>query len=145
MISELQALEPVLIANESAGQFTVFRPSPSLIVTVGNGALSLEMAERFVVFLDPLVQDKPAGIDFFHDWWEVGSVDGKARQRVVQWSKARDRGFSRQSHVLIDSSLIAMGIAASSMILRTFGVDVRSYSKRLDFDTSLRAALRNGR
>jgi hypothetical protein len=145
MIAELQALDPVLIAHESTGQFAVFRPSGSLMVTVGTGALSLEMAERFVSFLDPLVQEKPAEIDFFHDWWEVGSVDSRARQRVVQWSKARDRGFSRQSHVLIDSSLIAMGIAASSMILRTFGVDVRSYSKRPDFETTLRAAMRSAR
>jgi hypothetical protein len=44
--------------------------------------------------------------------------------------------------VLVQSTLLAMGVAASAIVLRMVGVDMRAYTNRAEFERALREAVK---
>lgn len=143
MIPEVEKQKPVLVSKLERSEFTVYRPVEGLYVTVANGHVLEATARDFIAFLEGEMQRGISNMSFFHDWWALDTYEQSARQRLTDWRRAAPRGTTKDSHVLVRSKLLAMGVAASAIVLRMVGVEMRVYTDRAEFERVLRDAIRD--
>lgn len=141
MIPEIHKLEPVLESKHKDATLTTFRPVAGVYVTIAKGHVVEAMATDFIALLEAEMKLGIANMSFFHDWWELASYEQSARHRLTEWRRAAPKGTTKDSHVLVRSKLVAMGVAASSIVLRMVGVDMRAYNDRAEFERALRSTV----
>lgn len=142
MVPEVEKQKPVLHCTHKDAVLTVFRPVAGVYVSVAKGHVVEAMAKDFITLLEAEMKLGISNMSFFHDWWELTSYDQSARHRLTEWRQAAPKGTTKDSNVLVRSKIVAMGVAASSIVLRMIGVDMRAYSDRAEFERALRAAVR---
>jgi hypothetical protein len=142
MVPEINGQKPALSSAHNGAVFTVYRPVAGIYVTVAAGQVVDAMAKDFIAYLEDQMKLGVTNMSFFHDWWDLTAYEQSARHRLTEWRRAAPKGTTKDSHVLVRSKLIAMGVAASSIALRMVGVDMRAYNDRADFERSLRDATR---
>ncbi|MBL8682455.1 MAG: hypothetical protein JNK05_25030 [Myxococcales bacterium] len=143
MIPEVEKQKPILVSKLERAEFTVYRPADGLYVTVANGHVLESTAKDFIAFLEGEMKRGVSNMSFFHDWWELDTYEQSARQRLTEWRRAAPRGTTKDSHVLVRSKLLAMGVAASAIVLRMVGVEMRAHTDRAAFERALRDAIRH--
>jgi hypothetical protein len=141
MIPEIHKLEPVLQSKHKGATLDAYRPVAGVYVTVAKGNVVEAMAKDFIALLEAEMRAGVSNMSFFHDWWELASYEQSARHRLTEWRRAAPKGTTKDSHVLVQSKLLAMGVAASAIVLRMVGVDMRTYTDRAEFERALRAAI----
>lgn len=142
MIPEIHKLEPVLSSKHKDATLETFRPVDGVYVTVAKGNVVEAMARDFIALLEAEMKRGVSNMSFFHDWWEIASYEQSARHRLTEWRRSAPKGTTRDSHVLVQSTLLAMGVAASAIVLRMVGVDMRAYTDRAEFERALREAVK---
>jgi hypothetical protein len=141
MIAELERAKPVLVCEHQRSVLTVYQPARPLFVTVARGDVVEAMADRLIELLEREVAAGTRQMSFFHDWWEMENYQPSSRQKLTDWRRGAPPGTTKESHVLVRSKLVAMGVAASSIVLRMINVDMRAYASREPFERELRKAL----
>lgn len=142
MGSQVTKQKPVLSCTHNDAVFNVYRPVPGVYATVATGHVVDGMAKDFITYLEGEMKQGISGMSFFHDWWDLTTYEQSARHRLTDWRRAAPRGTTKDSNVLVRSKLLAMGVAASSIVLRMVGVDMRAYSDRAEFERALGDAIR---
>lgn len=125
----------------STDGITVLRRGPRTLHTRARGKLSGDVMQRFIALLDKLVAEGVRGMVVFHDFSAVESYEPEMRQQLTEWRKRTPPGTTAAVHVLVKSKIIAMGVAASGMILRLVGIELRSYSDGPSFEQAMRRAV----
>lgn len=142
MGSQVTKQKPVLSCTHNDAVFKVFRPVAGVYATVASGHVIESMALDFITLLEGEMKAGITNMSFFHDWWDLTTYEQSARHRLTEWRRAAPKGTTKDSHVLVRSKLIAMGVAASSIALRMVGVDMRAYNDRAEFERKLGDAVR---
>lgn len=143
MIPEVENQKSVLVSKFESSVFTVYRPVAGVYVTVASGHVLEATAKDFIAYLEGEMKLGVSNMSFFHDWWELDTYEQSARQRLTDWRRAAPRGTTKESHVLVRSKLLAMGVAASAIVLRMVGVEMRAYTDRAEFERVLRESIRS--
>lgn len=142
MGSDVTKQKPVLSRTHNDAVFNVYRPIAGVYTTVATGHVIESMATDFITYLEGEMKSGISNMSFFHDWWDLTTYEQSARHRLTEWRRAAPKGTTKDSHVLVRSKLIAMGVAASSIVLRMVGVDMRAYNDRAEFERNLGDAIR---
>lgn len=136
-----RARDAVLYRWESPkGTFVVHRLSETVFRSEATGAATGLAMEGFIAQLDSLVAQGCRGMLFFHDWSEMASYEPSMRHKLTDWRRAAPAGTTEAIHVLLRSSLVTLGVTASSVALRLVGIELYTYTDRLVFERKLASA-----
>jgi hypothetical protein len=127
--------------RDGDNHFTTTKLTPTLFVTRGYGVISGDAVERFIAMLDREIAGGAKQISFFHDWEHIDSYDPAMRKRLTEWRRNNPAGITKAIHILVRSKLVAMGVAASAVLLRMAGIEIESYAYRDSFERALRSAV----
>lgn len=125
-----------LVANDFAetprGAVWLYDLAPGVLYTQGAGHWELPVAERFKTFGDRHFARKQTMIHL-HDWADVTGYDSAVRPYLTQWV-VEHRQYVKEVHMLVRSSLVAMGVAAANVVTSAQGVSMQSYRDRAAFE-----------
>lgn len=122
---------PSVSAIEPRGSLEIFVPSGTLCVTRGSGVLSLSMARKWIVALEPLFA-KGARMSCFHDWAEVVDYEAEARHAIGRWTVRRARACE-EIQMLTTSNLLPLAVAALNVATNVAGLEIQATSDRETF------------
>lgn len=107
--------------------------------TVASGMMLVRGAEAFIHELDRLVQMDFRQMRFFHDWRAMSGYEPATRQMLTAWRRNAPAGTTESIHVLLQSNVVTLGVAASAIVLRAVGIELHIYTKVTSFDAMKRA------
>lgn len=141
----LPAGERVVEWSNGEHTFSVTKVAPAVFVTRGVGVMTGDVMERFIAMLDREVAAGTRGMVFFHDWEHIESYEPAMRQKLTEWRRRAPKGATKSISVLVRSKLVAMGVSASSVLLRLIGLEIQSFSSREEFNRAIRSAAASAR
>lgn len=112
---------------------------PHTLRFVLSGLLTEEGA-RQIVAATTAALEACGTVHVFHDWEAVANYDTSARKELTAYvDSVKDRISS--SHILVRSSLVAMGVSVANVVLRQRLV---AYSRRDRFEAALKQSVEDG-
>lgn len=123
---------PVLQRIERpAGVMVLYAPSAPLLYSRIEGRVDDEVLGPLRRACDHAVSRGPAW--FFNDWELLEHYTTRGRLEITQWA-LRHRARIVESHVLVRSRLVAMGVGVANLAL---GGIYRTHRRRIDFEQAL--------
>lgn len=126
--------------SSPSGSFQVDQLSATVFRTEATGVATGTAMDGFILELDRLVAEGRRAMVFFHDWSGMNSYEPAMRVKLTNWRRSAPSGTTESIHVLLRSSLVTLGVSASSIALRFVGIELYTYTDRLAFERRLAAA-----
>lgn len=125
--------------GDEHGWLEIFLPASGICVTRARGQLTLRQAHKWIEVIDPHFR---RGVTFetFHDWEDMASYESTARRSLTTWVVANHRSITN-THFLVGSKLVAMGVSAASLATTLVGLSMQAHTTRPPFEDALREAL----
>lgn len=118
----------------------LYRPSSSIFATHVTGHLSAA-GGRAIAEFGSAIFAHGISITMFHEWLGMTSYDSEARTHLTKWVLTHHALIYDMTFV-VESRLVAMGIATANLATRAAGVTLRTVPDRQAFDDALEQALR---
>jgi hypothetical protein len=127
--------------SSPGGSFHVEQLDATVFRTEATGVATGTAMDGFIVELDRLVAEGRRGMVFFHDWSAMDSYEPSMRVKLTHWRRSAPKGTTESIHVLLRSSLVTLGVSASSIALRFVGIELYTYTDRLAFERRISAVV----
>lgn len=127
--------------REGGSSIVVKYEGGSTFSTVAVGTLTANCANAVVVVLNKLVRMGFRQMRFFHDWRALVGYEPRARHALTSSRMDAPPGSTESIHVLVQSALLTLGLAASAFALRPVGVEMYIHSEVTSFDAARRLSV----
>ena len=125
--------------SEPRGSYEIYFPAPNISVARARGHLSLALAQLAPEAFEAHGPQSEL-IASFNDWEAMTTYDSEARRLLTIWTLSNARKL-RSVEFLVNSRVVAMGIAAANLAMKAIRLPLVSYTKRSEFESSLAQAL----
>jgi hypothetical protein len=117
--------------TDERGKLEISSPRPGMVLQRFEGHACAPMADAIISRLDAEIVSHGT-IVVFDDWAEATGYDSEVRLKLTEWTGKHETQV-RETHVLLRSKLIAMGMAVANLAL---GGHLRTYTSRTAFDAA---------
>jgi hypothetical protein len=117
--------------SDGRGELEITSPRRGIVLQRFEGYACLPMADAIIERLDAEIATHGT-ILVFDDWEEATGYDSAVRLKLTEWTRQHS-GQVLETHVLLRSKLIAMGMAVANLAL---GGNLRTYTNRAAFDAA---------
>ena len=111
-------------------------PRQDVVLFVVEGFLDVE-STSFIIEKTNEALAITQSVWVFNDWYKVTGYDSKSRQMLTQGSET-DAERITGSHILVKSSIVAMGVAVANFLLNQ---SQTAHSDRTSFEDALKKLL----
>ncbi len=117
----------------------LYRPAAAIYATHVTGHLSLAGAAAISEMGDSIFA-RGTLVNMFHEWRGMASYESESRTHLTKWVLANHQLVGTMTFV-VDSRLVAMGIATANLATRAVGINLRTVADRAAFDAALEQAI----
>lgn len=125
----------VVDERDERGSLEIYLPSPHHCITIATGHCSASMARAWIEAMTPHLEGGSRFVTF-HDWELMTTYDSGARRALTSWVVANTRAIL-SADFLVTSRLVAMGVAAASVMTSLSGLALVAHTRRGEFEAAL--------